>query len=182
MTKKRIIKRKKVKSFISNRPSKFDKFADFREAKRRGYPIKNIAGYPQGKLAIVPRKVIGRDKRDNTQGRGDLVDAGIIRKGKKVPTSFFMRLANDLSKKERRETFLHEINHWKYKKHMLDQKLKENKGIKKLLKINPEFRRGESPREEAIVQAMTQARLDSQFNKKLREKFPSLYKKIRRHI
>ena len=166
-----------------NIKSKFDVFPDFKEARKRGYPIREIPGYPQGRIAIVPKRVIRKDKRDNTQGLADIIDAGIIKNGKKIPTKFLIRLAKEIKNpKQKRELLEHELGHYKFKKFMLRDKLKKDKGIKNILKKNPSFKRGENSFEEAVVQTIAQAKTDRLFRNQLRIKHPTLFKKLRRHI
>ena len=169
------IKKIKVRQ-IPGFKSKFDKFEDFRLAKKRKYPIKTIPFYPEGRLIIVPRKVIGKEK-------SDITDAGVIINKKKVPKSFIVRMSKDVrDKHEKRELLTHEIYHWRYKKFGLDNKFRKDKSVKKLMKINPLFRKDFEPIQETVVQAAEQARFDLEFRRELDKKFPNLSKKLRRYL
>ena len=166
-----------------NIKSRFDVISDFREARKRKYPIREIPGFPQGRLAIVPKRVIGKDKRDNRQGLADFTDAGIIKNEKRIPKIFLIRLAKEVKNpKLKRELIAHELAHYKFKKFMLKDKLEKDRGIKNILKKNPSFKRGENNFEEAVVQTLAQAKTDILFRNQLRIKHPTLFKKLRGYI
>jgi hypothetical protein len=163
--------------------SRFDRIPDFREARKRKYPIKTIPGFPQGRLAIVPRRIIGFDKRDKTKGLADFRDAGVIINKRRHPEIFLIRLAKEIKNpKLKRELLTHELNHYKFKKFALKKKLGRDKDIKKIMKRNPALRRGENPFEETVVQLMTETKLDRKFEKLLLKKYPNLHKKVKRLI